>query len=217
MESGQLADIVAAGAESIKTLTSARSPPVGQPSYMMNPQQTVSPVPQQVPQQAPQQVPQQVPQQLPEITFTDKCRTVMGQIHESLPSEWTENSAFIEILKRSTERAVTRAEDLYPTSVELQIERALVELVLIVNLRLIGTSLQHIKRGTVTAEKAAELLKDHPLFEAFKGETYESLMDMISSYADCDPPGQKNLGWDIEFLTEPENRQHIEAVLLATR
>ena len=64
---------------------------------------------------------------------------------------------------------------------------------------------------------AGKFLSEHELFPVFASENYESLMEIITSYIDCDPPGQKNIGFDIEFLSQPDNRQVIEAILAAAK
>ena len=64
---------------------------------------------------------------------------------------------------------------------------------------------------------AGSFMRDHQLWEVFQHESYESLMEIITSYADCDPPGQKNIAYDIEFLSAAENRQVIEGVLAAAK
>ena len=216
ISSGQLAEITGSLATGLKSVMAARSPPVGSaPAYSM-------PQPMQQAQQAPMQQeftqnPHPVQEPIPEISFEDKCRAVMQQIHSTLPDQWKANEAFIEILKRATERAVTRAEDLYPASIQNQIERAIMELLIIVNLRLLGTSIQNINKGMVSVEMAGSFLGEHELFAVFQNESYDSLMEIITSYIDCDPPGQKNIGYDIEFLANPDNRQVIEGVLHAAK
>lgn len=223
VKSGQLADITGSIASSLKSVMAARSPPVGAaPNYNLQPQ---APQPQMQMGQAPQsdfvEYPMQqyeVPEPEPiEATFEEKCQHVMGQIHESLPKEWKASTQFIEILRRSTERAVSRAEDFHPMSVEHQIQRSIKELLVVINLRLIGTSVKNIRDGMVSTQMAASVLKDHPLFPIFGSETYDSLVEMMAAYIDCDVPGQKNIGYDIEFLTAQDNRQVIEEVLTAAK
>ena len=209
ISSGQLAEITGSIATGLKSVMAARQPPVGSnPGY-------TEPVaqPQQVAYAQPQQIEQ--PVEMPEVSFEDKCRAVMQQIHATLPEEWKANETFIEILKNSTERAVVRAEARYPTSIQHQVERAIMELLIIVNLRLIGTSVQNINQGIVSVEMAGNILGQHELYTAFANETYDSLIEIITSYIDCDPPGKKNIAYDIEFLSNPENRQVIEGVLAA--
>jgi hypothetical protein len=154
---------------------------------------------------------------MPEVSFEDKCRAVMQQIHGTLPEQWQANELFIEILKRSTERSVSRAEEMHPTSIENQMQRAIMELLIVVNLRLLGTSIQNVKKGMVSIEAAGNFMRGHELFSVFAAEDYDSLMEIITSYIDCDPPGQKNIGFDIEFLAEPSNRQVIEGILAAAK
>jgi len=207
ISSGQLAEITGSIATGLKSVMAARQPPVGtNPGY-------TEPVAQQVAYAQPQQIEQ--PVELPEVSFEDKCRAVMQQIHATLPEEWKANETFIEILKNSTERAVVRAEARFPTSIQHQVERAIMELLIIVNLRLIGTSVQNINQGIVSVEMAGNILGQHELYTAFANETYDSLIEIITSYIDCDPPGKKNIAYDIEFLSNPENRQVIEGVLAA--
>ena len=64
---------------------------------------------------------------------------------------------------------------------------------------------------------AAAVLKEHPLYPIFQTETYDSLIEMMVAYIDCDVPGQKNIGYDIEFLSAQDNRQVIEEVLTAAK
>ena len=212
ISSGQLAEITGSIATGLKSVMAARQPPVGVNSGYAEPvvQQ------QQVEFAQPQQV-QQQSVEIPEVSFEDKCRAVMQQIHTTLPEEWKANDVFIEILKRSTERAVVRAESRFPVSIESQVERAIMELLIVVNLRLIGTSVQNINQGIVSIDMAGKILGQHELYTAFQHETYDSLIETISSYIDCDPPGQKNIAYDIEFLTNPDNRQVIEGVLAAAK
>ena len=212
ISSGQLAEITGSIATGLKSVMAARQPPVGvNPGYAEPVVQQ-----QQVEFAQPQQV-QQQPVDIPEVSFEDKCRAVMQQIHTTLPEEWKANDVFIEILKRSTERAVVRAESRFPVSIESQVERAIMELLIVVNLRLIGTSVQNINQGIVSIDMAGKILGQHELYTAFQHETYDSLIETISSYIDCDPPGQKNIAYDIEFLTNPDNRQVIEGVLAAAK
>jgi hypothetical protein len=223
VKSGQLADITGSIASSLKSVMAARSPPVGAvPNY--NIQAQPEPQIQEYPMQQQYQVEQQQPvyheqqpvyqeQQPIEASFEDKCKHVMGQIHDSLPKEWKANADFIEILRRATERAVTRAEDFHPMSVEHQIQRSIKELLVVINLRLIGTSVKQIRDGAVSTTMAASVLKDHPLYPIFQVETYDSLIEMMVAYIDCDVPGVKNIAYDIEFLAEQGNRQVIEEVL----
>jgi hypothetical protein len=223
VKSGQLADITGSIASSLKSVMAARSPPVGAvPNYNIQaqpePQIQEYPMPQQyqVEQQQPvyhEQQPVYQEQQPIEASFEDKCKHVMGQIHDSLPKEWKANADFIEILRRATERAVTRAEDFHPMSVEHQIQRSIKELLVVINLRLIGTSVKQIRDGAVSTTMAASVLKDHPLYPIFQVETYDSLIEMMVAYIDCDVPGVKNIAYDIEFLAEQGNRQVIEEVL----
>ncbi len=214
IRSGQLAEITGSIATGLKSVMSARSPPVGAPpSYSMP--QAQSQFAEPALQQWEEPVPMQQP--IPEVSFEDKCRAVMQQIHQTLPDQWKSNEVFIEILKRTTERAVRRAEDMYPTSVQNQIERSIMELLVIVNLRILGMSVQNINKGVVSIEMAGSFMRDHQLWEVFQHESYESLMEIITSYADCDPPGQKNIAYDIEFLSAAENRQVIEGVLAAAK
>ena len=223
VRSGQLADITGSIASSLKSVMAARSPPVGGvPNYNIQPQLEPEPQMQEVqPNFGPEYPMNQYevpPQPEPiEATFEDKCRHVMGQIHESLPKEWKANAQFIEILRRSTERAVARSEDFHPMSVEHQIQRSIKELLVVINLRLIGTSVKQIRDGTVSTQMAAAVLKEHPLYPIFQTETYDSLIEMMVAYIDCDVPGQKNIGYDIEFLSAQDNRQVIEEVLTAAK
>jgi len=223
VKSGQLADITGSIASSLKSVMAARSPPVGAaPNYNIQPQAQPQMQMEQIPQPnfGPEYPMQQydVPEPEPiEATFEEKCQHVMGQIHESLPKEWKANAQFIEILRRSTERAVSRAEDFHPMSVEHQIQRSIKELLVVINLRLIGTSVKNIRDGMVSTQMAASVLKDHPLYPIFRTETYDSLIEMMVAYIDCDVPGQKNIGYDIEFLSAPDNRQVIEEVLTAAK
>ncbi len=211
ISSGQLAEITGSIATGLKSVMAARQPPVGvNPGY-------AEPAPQpqqQVAYAQPQQQFEQ-PAEMPEVSFEDKCRAVMQQIHATLPDEWKANETFIEILKNGTERAVVRAEARYPVSIQHQVERAIMELLIIVNLRLIGTSVQNINQGIVSVEMAGNILGQHELYTAFANESYDSLIEIITSYIDCDPPGKKNIAYDIEFLSNPENRQVIEGVLAA--
>ena len=60
---------------------------------------------------------------------------------------------------------------------------------------------------------AGNILGQHELY-GFRNETYDSLIEIITSYIGCDPPGKKNIAYDIEFLSNPENRQVIEGYSL---
>mgnify|MGYP001218358940 CR=1 FL=1 len=215
IRSGQLAEITGSIATGLKSVMSARSPPVGAPPNYSIPQ--AQPIQEQYVEQPPQHWEQPAPQQMPEISFEDKCKAVMQQIHGTLPDQWKANDQFIEILKRSTERSVMRAEEMFPASVQNQMERSIMELLIVVNLRLLGMSVQNINKGMVSIEMAGNIVRDHDLWVAFQHETYDSLIEIITSYADCDAPGQKNLAYDIEFLSAPENRQVIEGVLAAAK
>jgi hypothetical protein len=216
VKSGQLAEITGSIASSLKSVMAARSPPVGGvPNYAIQQPQQQDFAP-EYPMQQQYQVEEVQPEPI-ETSYEDKCRVVMGQIHESLPKEWKANAEFIEILRRATERAVTRAEDFHPLSVDHQLQRSIKELLVVINLRLIGTSVKQIRDGTVSPRMAAAVLKEHPLYSIFQSETYDSLIEMMTAYMDCDVPGHKNIGYDIEFLSGDDNRQVIEEVLLTAK
>ena len=65
------------------------------------------------------------------------------------------------------------------------------ELLIIVNLRLIGTSVQNINQGIVSVEMAGNILGQHELYTAFANETYDSLIEIITSYIDWQSTGQE--------------------------
>lgn len=207
VKSGQLAEITGNLAEGLRSVVAARAPPTGAPPSYAMAQTPLQPMMQQQPQM------QFEPQPIPEMNFEQKCQIVMNEIHKSLPEEWKNDGVFIETMKRATEISVRRAEERSPVSLENQVQRAIMEMMIVVNIRTLGLSVNSIRQNVVGVDMAARVMSEHELWPVFQNETYESLIEIISSYIGADPPGVENLIYDIKFLTNPENRQVIEGVL----
>ena len=106
-------------------------------------------------------------------------------------------------------------EDRFPNNVNTQLVFAEKEITLVVNLRSICSNLNNVISGQVPLNTAVVVLQSLPVFEAFRGETYDSLLAMVSPYAAADPPGVKILAWDIEFLQTPAAANVISQILAA--
>ena len=224
VNSGQLPEIGKGLLDGVASVMAARRPPTGgRPSYLgQEPQQmalspgAVNAVPQIGNAVAPAphlEIPQQQP--TPQISYEQKCKHLMGGIFDGLPAEYKESTEFIDMLKKQVEIAITRAEDRFPNSVNNQLVYAEKEITLVVNLRSICSNLNNVIEGTVPLQTAVVVLQSLPVFEAFKGENYESLLAMVSPYAAADPPGVKILAWDIEFLRNPAAANVISQILAA--
>ncbi len=219
VNSGQLPEIGKGLLDGVANVMSARRPPTGgRPSYLPAEQQAmIQTEAQAVPQvggavaPAPQLA---IPEQ-PQITYEQKCKHLMGGIFDGLPQEYKESAEFIDMLKRQVEIAITRAEDRFPNNVNTQLVFAEKEITLVVNLRSICSNLNNVISGQVPLNTAVVVLQSLPVFEAFRGETYDSLLAMVSPYAAADPPGVKILAWDIEFLQTPAAANVISQILAA--
>lgn len=221
VNSGQLPEIGKGLLDGVASVMSARRPPSGgRPSYLGAEQQqemALAAGPQAVPQigQAVAPAPQLAIPQQPQISYEQKCKHLMQGIFETLPQEYSSSAEFIEMLKRQVEIAITRAEDRFPNNVNTQLMYAEKEITLVVNLRSICSNLSNVINGQVPLETAAMVLQNLPVFEAFRGETYDSLLAMVTPYAAADPPGVKILAWDIEFLQTPAAANVISQILAA--
>lgn len=219
VNSGQLPEIGKGLLDGVASVMSARRPPTaGRPSYLPAEQQAmIQTEPQAVPQVggAVSPAPQLAIPQQPQITYEQKCKHLMGGIFDPLPQEYKESAEFIDMLKRQVEIAITRAEDRFPNNVNTQLMFAEKEITLVVNLRSICSNLNNVISGQVPLPTAVVVLQSLPVFEAFRGETYDSLLAMVTPYAAADPPGVKILAWDIEFLQTPAAANAISQILAA--
>ena len=84
---------------------------------------------------------------------------------------------------------------------------------MIANLRTVGTSLNKIEKGEIGIELAATVLTNHPLWQVFQNETYESLLSAVNAYAEADLEDSKSITFDLEYLNRPTTRPIIESLL----
>jgi len=214
VRSGQLGDIVQGAAAGIAGLANRRSP-MGDNPYAGEAQQVLA-----EPQPSPQElVPTfEVPvTESSSMSYQEKCTHIMNEMMPTLPAEWTSDGNTMQMLMNSVELSVKRGEDTYPTSTEMQLALAAKEMLIIANLRTVGTSLSKIEKGEIGIDLAATILSQHPLWPVFQGETVESLLMTINAYSVADLPDSPSIVHDLEYLNRATTRPIIESLLDTAR
>tara|TARA_Y100000992_G_scaffold260071_1_gene194861 strand:- start:46 stop:765 length:720 start_codon:yes stop_codon:yes gene_type:complete len=214
VKSGQLGEIVQGAAAGIAGIANRRVP-MGENPYQG---QEALPEPEYV--EAEPQVAQELaptfepPEQVRSaMTFQEKCTYIMEEMRPSLSDEWKADGNTMNMLMNVIEIAVKRGEDFFPGDEASQIALAAKETMMIANLRTVGTSLNRIEKGEIGIELAATVLTNHPLWQVFQNETYESLLSAVNAYAEADLEDSKSITFDLEYLNRPTTRPIIESLL----
>lgn len=204
--SGQAAEVARAIGDGLGSVLAARTvPTTAPPSYITQPtlpDPTAQPV-----SQAP--LPQQA-QQGP--TTEQKCEALMQRFYDNLSPEFRENNQYIEVLGRQVEIAISYSEEM---GGDLQTQLALAErnMNLVVNLRPVCTQIKSISDGTIPMDAAVNYLKTNPLSASFIGSDYDSLIGLLTRFTTADPPGQKMLAWDVDYLRTDKARSVVTILL----
>ncbi len=148
-----------------------------------------------------------------QMTTQEKYTHIMNEMMPTLPDEWTSDGNTMQMLMNSVEISVRRSEDTYPTSVEMQLAQAAKEMLVVANLRTLGTSLNKIEKGEIGIDLAATILSQHPLWPVFSTEDADSILMMVNAYASADLPDSPSLVHDLEYLNRPTTRPIIESLL----
>ena len=213
VKSGQLGEIVQGAAAGIAGIANRRVP-MGENPYQA---QEALPEPEYVeePQVAQELAPTfEPPEQVRSaMTFQEKCTYIMEEMRPSLSDEWKADGNTMNMLMNVIEIAVKRGEDFFPGDEASQIALAAKETMMIANLRTVGTSLNRIEKGEIGIELAATVLTNHPLWQVFQNETYESLLSAVNAYAEADLEDSKSITFDLEYLNRPTTRPIIESLL----
>ena len=136
----------------------------------------------------------------------------MTRFYENLTPEFRENKQYVGVLGRQVEIAIDISEE---TGMDLnrQMELAERNMNLVVNLRPICTQIKNIADGLTPMDAAVSYLKSNPLSQSFIGTDYDSLMSLLTRFTTADPPGQKMLAWDVDYLRQ-EKAQYVVKSLL---
>ena len=113
---------------------------------------------------------------------------------------------------RQVEIAIKNSEEV---GGDLQSQLALAErnMNLVVNLRPICAQVKQIADGTIPMDAAVNYLKTNPLSASFIGTDYDSLIGLLARFTAADPPGQKMLAWDVDYL-RTDKAQSVVRILL---
>jgi len=212
VSSGQAAEVAKAIGDGVAGVMAARTVPTTErPNYLEQPQ-LQEPVTQQPQQQPPQQPQQQTQQHLQGVTTDQKREALMTRFFENLTPEFRENKQYIEVLGRQVEVAIAVSEE---SGLDLngQMEMAERNMNLAVNLRPICTQIKNIADGITPMDAAVGYLRSNPLSQSFIGTDYDSLMSLLTRFTTADPPGQKMLAWDVDYLRQ-EKAQYVVKTLL---
>tara|TARA_B100001564_G_scaffold359359_1_gene380822 strand:- start:2172 stop:3626 length:1455 start_codon:yes stop_codon:yes gene_type:complete len=214
VKSGQLGEIVQGAAAGIAGIANRRVP-MGENPYQG---QEALPEPQYVepePELAQELAPTFEPpvQARSAMTYQEKCTYIMEEMRPSLSDEWKSDGNTMNMLMNVIEIAVKRGEDYFPGDEASQVALAAKETMMIANLRTVGTSLNKIEKGEIGIELAATVLTNHPLWQVFQNETYESLLSAVNAYAEADLEDSKSITFDLEYLNRPTTRPIIESLL----
>lgn len=204
--SGQAAEVARAIGDGLGSVLAARTvPTTAPPSYITQPT-LPDPTAQHVAQPAPQQAVQQGP------TTEQKCEALMQRFYDNLTPEFRENNQYIEVLGRQVEVAINYSEE---QGGDLQSQLALAErnMNLVVNLRPICTQVKSISDGTIPMDAAVNYLKTNPLSSSFIGSDYDSLIGLLTRFTAADPPGQKMLAWDVDYLRTDKAKSVVTILL----
>lgn len=208
VRTGQLGEIVQGAAAGLSGLASRR-PPMGENPYAETQQAVVeAPAPAELAPTFDAPEPSPVT-----MSFQEKCTHIMTEMVPTLPDEWTSDGDTMQMLLNATEISVKRGEDLYPTNLDMQLGQSAKEMLLVANLRTLGTSLSKIEKGEISIELASSMLTGHPLWPVFSGESVDSLLNTINSYAVADLEDSPSLLHDLEYLNRPTTRPIIESLL----
>ena len=215
VKSGQLGEIAQGVTAGIAGMANRRVP-MGDNPYANQPEQAALPEPEPAPEQlAPTfEAPERRPVQM---STQEKYTHIMNEMMPTLPDEWTSDGNTMQMLMNSVEISVKRSEDTYPTSVEMQLAQAAKEMLVVANLRTLGTSLNKIEKGEIGIELASTILSQHPLWPVFSGESADSILMMVNAYAPADLPDSPSLVHDLEYLNRPTTRPIIESLLEQAR
>mgnify|MGYP003388318558 FL=1 len=204
--SGQAAEVARAIGDGLGSVLAARTvPTTAPPSYITQPT-LPDPTARHVAQPAPQQAVQQGP------TTEQKCEALMQRFYDNLTPEFRENNQYIEVLGRQVEVAINYSEE---QGGDLQSQLALAErnMNLVVNLRPICTQVKSISDGTIPMDAAVNYLKTNPLSSSFIGSDYDSLIGLLTRFTAADPPGQKMLAWDVDYLRTDKAKSVVTILL----
>ena len=175
-----------------------------EPQYQIQPQPQVQPQPEVQPQ--------------PQVTFQQKCEALMTQVQQSgLKHDGASPEQWAYILANAIEIAVRRGEDNYPTDIQMQMEQAFSEIILIANLRTFGSAIQAINKGEVSIGLAANAIRGNELYQLFQHMSAQDLIQTISAYSNTDAPNVKIIQFDIDYIIRPEHQSIIEQVLLTAK
>lgn len=215
VNSGQAADVAKAIGDGVAGVMAARSvPTTQQPMYLQQQQQTPQMAAPQMeaPQPQPQPVQQQtqVPRSGP--TKEEKCSALMQRFYDNLSDEFKQNQQYIEVLGRQVEIAIDISEESTP-DLQQQMQLAERNMNLIVNLRPICTQVKNIADGVTPMDAAVGYLKNNPISQTFSGSDYDSLMSLLTRFTNADPPGQKMLAWDVEYLRTSKAEYVVKTLL----
>lgn len=212
VNSGQAADVAKAIGDGVAGVMAARSvPTTQQPSYLQQ---------QQVPQVAAPQMEVQQPQAFqsqPQVAQTgptkeEKCSALMQRFYDNLSDDFKKNQQYIEVLGRQVEVAIEISEESTP-DLQQQMQLAERNMNLIVNLRPICTQVKNIADGVTPMDAAVGYLKNNPISQTFVGSDYDSLMSLLTRFTNADPPGQKMLAWDVEYLKTSKAEYVVKTLL----
>lgn len=202
--SGQAADVARAIGDGLAGVMAARTvPTTAAPSYIT---QEVLPAPSVANQ------PQQVQQVQQGPTTEQKCEAVMQRFYDNLTPEFRENQQYIEVLGRQVEIAVGVSEE-ESSDLQTQLQLAERNMNLVVNLRPICAQVKQISDGTIPMDAAVGYLKANPLSSSFINSNYDSLIGLLTRFTAADPPGQKMLAWDVDYL-RTDKAQAVVKILL---
>ncbi len=214
VKSGQLGEIAQGVTAGIAGIANRRAP-MGENPYANPPAQEALPEPVGEAPAAEQLAPTfEAPEREPTVMTTqEKYTHIMNEMMPTLPDEWTSDGNTMQMLMNSVEISVRRAEDTFPTSVEMQLAQAAKEMLVIANLRTLGTSLNKIEKGEIAVDLASTILSQHPLWPVFQSETADSILMMVNAYAAADLEDSPSLVHDLEYLNRPTTRPIIESLL----
>lgn len=216
VKSGQLGEIVQGAAAGIAGIANRRVP-MGENPYQG---QEVLPAPEleEVPVAAELAPTFDAPETVPSaMTYQEKCTFIMEEMRPSLSDEWKGDGNTMNMLMNVVEVAVKRGEDFYPGDEQAQLALAAKETLMVANLRTIGTSLNRIEKGEISIDLASSVLTQHPLWQVFSNETYESLLSAVNAYAGADLEDSPSLVHDLEYLNRPTTRPIIESLLATAK
>ena len=136
----------------------------------------------------------------------------MQRFYDNLTPEFRENQQYIEVLGRQVEIAVGVSEE-ESSDLQTQLQLAERNMNLVVNLRPICAQVKQISDGTIPMDAAVGYLKANPLSSSFINSNYDSLIGLLTRFTAADPPGQKMLAWDVDYL-RTDKAQAVVKILL---